>query len=400
VQLLIVLSTLGLMFFYSAKLMLVSLLGAMLSLAILAVTLPVNRRFGAEALIHGARQSSSIMQTLRGAASVQSLGIASVRLTDWQKHFFEATNARVQQSKISIMQGTAGGIIAASEQLLFLGIGINGVVEKEITLGVLFAYMSLRGRFAGAASGLAVVVQRLFILRTHTDRVSDILLAKPQFNGGEIDKSVRGAIGARDLGFGYPGGRNIIEGFNCDITAGSTVVITGPSGCGKTTLLQLLSARLEPVKGFVLVDDIRARMWRTSALRQRLTVVMQDDYLFQGSIAENICAFDPAPDLLRIRNVASLAEIWADIEEMPMMHNTLIDDSASVLSGGQRQRILLARALYQNPAVLFLDEATSQLDVATEERVLNNLQGLGMTLISVAHRPDVINRAGHIISLS
>jgi ATP-binding cassette subfamily B protein RaxB len=127
--------------------------------------------------------------------------------------------------------------------------------------------------------------------------------------------------------------------------------------------------------------------------------VLQDDALFKGTIADNISGFEPDPDLARVRDAADAAEIWQDIRRMPMSLNTLLGDMGGSLSGGQRQRILLARALYREPRILFLDEATSHLDVTTEGRVLDHLDSLGITIVSVAHRPDVLRRASRIIRL-
>ncbi len=127
--------------------------------------------------------------------------------------------------------------------------------------------------------------------------------------------------------------------------------------------------------------------------------MLQNDRLFQGSIGENIAAFDPQPDIERVYKAAINAEIWTDIQSLPMTLNTLVGDSGSSLSGGQQQRILLARALYRNPRMLFLDEATSHLDIDTERHILDRLARSGITIISVAHRPDVLARADRIIQI-
>ncbi|MFQ6005742.1 MAG: ATP-binding cassette domain-containing protein [Woeseia sp.] len=164
-------------------------------------------------------------------------------------------------------------------------------------------------------------------------------------------------------------------------------------------MLRLLSAQLGASGGRVLIDGRDITLWDSRCLRRQLGIVLQNDRLFQGSIAENIAAFDPEADMDRIRNAAIHAEIWADIEAMPMSLNTLVGDSGMSLSGGQQQRILLARTLYRNPRVLFLDEATSHLDIDTERRILDSLADAGMTIVSVAHRPDVLARADRIIEL-
>jgi ATP-binding cassette subfamily B protein RaxB len=148
-----------------------------------------------------------------------------------------------------------------------------------------------------------------------------------------------------------------------------------------------------------LVDNIDLELWNSHCLRRQIGVVLQNDRLFQGSIFENIAGFDPEPDMKRVRRAAGNAEIWADIQAMPMTLYTLLGNGGNTLSGGQQQRILLARALYRQPRILFLDEATSHLDIDTERRVLDRLASSGITIISVAHRPDVLARANHVIKL-
>jgi len=126
---------------------------------------------------------------------------------------------------------------------------------------------------------------------------------------------------------------------------------------------------------------------------------LQNDTLFRGSVTENISAFETVPDLARLREAAIIAEIWPDIQALPMKLQTQVSDMGKNLSGGQVQRLVLARALYRKPAILFLDEATSHLDVTTERQVLKNIAELNITIVSVAHRPDLIDRAQQIICL-
>jgi ATP-binding cassette subfamily B protein RaxB len=164
-------------------------------------------------------------------------------------------------------------------------------------------------------------------------------------------------------------------------------------------LLRLLSTQLAATSGRILVDGMDLALWDSRCLRRQMGIVLQNDRLFQGSICENIAGFDPEPDLGRIQSAAVSAEIWVDIQAMPLTLYTLLGDAGNSLSGGQQQRILLARALYREPRVLFLDEATSHLDIDTERRVLDRLAQSGITIISVAHRPDVLTRADRVIQV-
>lgn len=183
------------------------------------------------------------------------------------------------------------------------------------------------------------------------------------------------------------------------IQAGESVAIVGASGCGKTTLIKLMLGLLQPTDGQIEIDSVPLDRMGIARYRQAVASVMQDDQLFAGSIAENICFFDANPDYERIITSARLAAIHDDIMAMPMQFNTLVGDMGAVLSGGQKQRVLLARALYRQPVILFLDEATSHLDLRCEQDVNQAIRTLKLTRIIVAHRPETIASADRVIRL-
>jgi len=183
------------------------------------------------------------------------------------------------------------------------------------------------------------------------------------------------------------------------VNAGESVAIVGPSGGGKTTLIKLMLGLLQPTAGAIEADGVPLARLGMGRYRASVASVMQDDQLFAGSIAENICFFDPKPDHARIEESARLASVRDDIVTMPMGFNTLVGDMGTVLSGGQKQRILLARALYRQPRILFLDEATSHLDIARERTVNEAVRELKLTRVIVAHRPETIASADRVIVL-
>ncbi len=204
----------------------------------------------------------------------------------------------------------------------------------------------------------------------------------------------------RKLSFRY--GENdpwVLDSLGFDIAAGESVAIVGPSGCGKTTLLKLLSSLISPSSGEILVGGEPLSHIGLDAYRGIIGVVLQDDQLLAGSIADNICFFAPQPDRPLIERCARLAAIHDEIAAMPMGYESLVGDMGSSISGGQKQRILLARALYRQPKILLLDEATSHLDVALEHAVNNAIRQLRITRIVIAHRPQTIRSAGRVITL-
>ena len=183
------------------------------------------------------------------------------------------------------------------------------------------------------------------------------------------------------------------------VRPGETVAIVGPSGAGKTTLVKVLLGLLDRTEGELSASGRDLRDWDRAQFRARIGVVMQDDHLFVGTIEDNIAFFDPNHDPARVRECARLAMIDQEIEAMPMQYNTIVGSLGTALSGGQKQRVLLARALYRRPQLLFLDETFDQLDLAREQRVVEQLRSTGMGVVIISHRPDTVRNADRIVQL-
>jgi len=401
VQIMILTTTLVVMAYYSLGLALISAAALLLTSALHAVLLPTTRMLNLEAVVASAQASNSLIESLRSFQAVEALSLDAQRLAHWQRLFIATTNAMARQARIGIAASLGQGLIGTVEHLLFLAIGIGGVVNKQITLGVLFAFLSFRGRLSSAAIQIISAVRELYLLQSHIERVGEIVMEKPDPPAprAAMRRALSGRIDCDAVSFRYPGRGELLSAVSCSVGAGESVVISGPSGVGKTTLLRLLSARLQPDGGAVLFDNVEAELWDLRALRRQFGIVLQHDRLFQGSVADNISCFEAEPDIGRIREAACLACIWRDLQELPMSVHTPVADGGIGLSGGQVQRVLLARALYRRPRVLFLDEATSHLDRATEQTVLDNLRGLKMTIVSVAHRENALAKGGRTIRL-
>jgi len=211
---------------------------------------------------------------------------------------------------------------------------------------------------------------------------------------------LKGAISIKDVSFRYSETDPwVLTDFNLDIAAGEMVTLTGPSGGGKTTLMKLMLGLYEPVKGSVCIDGQDLREIDRANWRSQIGVVMQDDRLLSGTLADNISFFDPEFDMQRVYRAAQAAQIHDTIAALPMNYQLQIGDMGSVLSGGQRQRVLLARALYQDPQVLFLDEGTANLDVETETAIVDIIKALPISCVIVAHRPAFLQASDRIIRI-
>jgi len=275
--------------------------------------------------------------------------------------------------------------------------------ENVITVGMIFAFMAYKMHFTDKASALVEKMLGFRLLDLHLERIADIALT-PLERGHDRPLAyaapIQGELELRNVCFRYAETeRFILENISLKVEAGKFVTIMGPSGGGKTTLLKIMLGLLEPTSGEVLVDGVSLQTVGVRVYREQVAAVMQEDQLLSGSIAENICFFDPAFDDEKMMLCAQMAGIHEEIMRMPMAYNSLVGDMGSSLSGGQKQRVLLARALYKTPKILFLDEGTAHLDVEKEKQITKRLQSLSITRISVAHRPEIMNGADMILSI-
>jgi len=207
-------------------------------------------------------------------------------------------------------------------------------------------------------------------------------------------------ITVNNVRFRYsPSDPEILKGVNLTINAGEHLALTGPSGCGKTTLMKLMLGILEPTEGEILFNGKNIKDFGLERQRAITAAVLQDDTLFYGTIKDNISFFDSEASNEKIVKSAMIAGIHADIVAMPLNYFGLVGEGSGTLSGGQRQRLLLARAVYREPKVLMLDEATSHLDLINEKQVNEGVAGLKATRVSIAHRTDSLLAAQRIVIL-
>ena len=397
--------TLLVMFIFAPGLAVVVLAGALLYALLRWVSYTPLRQASAEAIVWGARRDSHFLETLRGIKTIKLFNGQEGRRSHWLNLLVETVNRQLTTQKLQLMVRTANSLLLGLLGILTIWFGARRVLEHTFSVGMLFAFISYKDQFLDRVSNLINKVLDLRLLQLHAERLADIALTAPEPQTQPTDLQVANAlvptsIEVRALRFRYSDNDPwVLDGLNFRIEAGESVAIAGASGCDKTTLLKLLASLLNPTEGEILVDGKPLARLGIERYRSMIGVVMQDDQLFAGSIADNISFFAASPDLQRIEDCAKLAAVHDDIVTMPMGYSTLIGDMGTVLSGGQKQRVLLARALYHQPVILLLDEATSHLDVDREKEVNAAIRGRQVTRVIVAHRPETIRSADRVIVL-
>mgnify|MGYP001370251076 FL=1 len=400
---LLVVLTLAMMLVYSAKLTLVALAAvAVYGLLRWAFFRPL-RVATEEALVHDSKKSSHFLESLRGVQAIKQFNAQADRQSRFTSLVVDTMNAELATRKLELLFAALHRLLFGLERVAVVWIGALLVLDQKFSVGMLFAFMAYKEQFATRVSGLIDKVVELKMLRLQGERLADIVLTAPEQEGaGAHARNDPGipAIELREVGFAYSDAEpDVLSGVNLRIEPGESVAIVGPSGCGKTTLLKTILGIHAPQRGELLIGGVPLAQLGLRAWRDMVGVVMQDEPLFSGSIAENISFFDLQPDMDWLMHCARVASVHDDIEAMPMAYHTLIGDMGSSLSGGQKQRILLARALYKRPKILLLDEATSALDVDGERLVNQAVRQLALTRVIVAHRPETIASAGRVVAL-
>lgn len=391
------------LFIYSPLLALVVIATLFLNLLFTFALFVGQRRRIEEEIIVSAKEQSHIMESVRGATTIKLMGREAEREASWRNLYAEVTNVGFSVGKYRIGMTAAGELITGLQTILVVYLASQIILSGDgFSVGMLFAFMSFRQTLTDRTLALIEQIIQFRLLSLHLDRIGDIIHATPDFSEGNVapQHEGAGAISVKELSFRYGSAdRWILENVSFDIEAGAFVAFVGPSGGGKTTLMKILLGLYQPVDGEVLLDGQSATPQLYRAWRTNVGVVSQDDQLLSGTIADNIAFFDPNLDMGLVEKAARIAQVHEDIARMPMQYLSLVGDMGSTLSGGQRQRVLLARALYRQPKLLFLDEGTANLDPDTEQEIVDLIDKLPITRIVVAHRPALVEKASHVFTV-
>ena len=369
-----------------------------------ALTYKFYRTVSEELIVKRARSGSHFMESLYGIATIKSLNLKNRRSQHWLNTNIDVSNAGLKQTRFDMLFGGINTFINSADQVVILWLGAQMVMDNTMTIGMFMAFNAYRGQFTQRAASLIDLTMQLKMLSLHNERISEIVYSEPEVDSplrNVFEENVGVSLEVRDLAYQYDLlSKPVFSNVNISVAAGESVALVGVSGIGKTTLLKVMSCLLTPERGEIFIGGFDINKIGINNFRSNIACVLQEDRLFSGSITDNISGFDDEVDEALVIECAMQCNIHEEILRMPMGYETIIGELGAGISGGQKQRLLIARALYQKPRILFMDEATSHLDINNEKIINAAIESLNITRIIIAHRPSTIACADRIIDLA
>ena len=340
-----------------------------------------------------------LIESLNGIESIKATSNEYMARSRWENEMVEAVNLGYKSQKLSLVTDSLYQVVQLGSTIAILWIGANAVIAGSMTIGELMGFNMLMGFVMGPILGMLSLVNDFQEVRIAMDRVGDVLTVKPEQETVRPDAvpavltGCRGHLTFEKVNFSYVanGKENaIMRDFDLEIEPGMRVAFVGPSGCGKSTIAKMILGFNIPQGGLCKIDGKDIKTLDLASLRSNIGVVLQDSFLFSGTVAQNIALGDPEPDMQAVKEAARLAGADEFIINYPLGYQTLIGEKGIGISGGQRQRICIARSLYRKPRIMIFDEATSALDNESEARIMENMSSILAGRTSIAHRLSTV----------
>mgnify|MGYP003487388125 FL=1 len=397
----------GLMFWYSWQLALLalSIIPPFFLLALIAT--PFLQKVSREIFTALAKESSFLIEALTGVTTIKSMAVEQRVRWQWEQLLNRSISKTFSGQVISNQLQIFSSTIEVLASTAILGYGAWQVIQNQLTIGQLVAFNMLLANVISPFKRLTILWNQLQEVVISVERINDVLDAEPEedlnLQPRQIMSSLKGHLSFQAVTFRYhpDSETNVIENLSFEVLPGQTVALVGRSGSGKTTVSKLILGMYAPTDGKVLIDGQDLTTISLQSLRSQIGVVDQSNFLFGGTIRENISISHPEAKIEEIRHAAVLAGASEFIEQLPLSYEAPIGERGGMLSGGQCQRLAIARALLGNPRLLILDEATSNLDAESERIIQTNLNTIlkGRTTIVIAHRLSTIRQADLILVL-
>ena len=390
------------MFAYSARLTLIFLAFIPIYFAIILYFTPLFRAIANKIFFTYSESQSALIEALNGIESLKATGNEYMARARWEDSFVDNVNMGYKSAKLELTSTTLYTLATLGSSIAILWVGANLVMAGTMTIGELMGFNMLMGLVTGPIMGMVGLWQSIQEVRISVERVSDVLNVAPEepaITGPENMRTplsnVQGKIEFANVNFSYVSNGEqalVMKDFSLTIEPGMRVAFVGPSGCGKSTIAKMILGFNVPLGGTCMIDGHPIGNLDLGILRRHIGVVLQDSFLFAGTVAQNIALGDPDPDMQPVVEAAKLAGAHEFVLNYPLGYHTLIGEKGMGVSGGQRQRLCIARALYHKPKIMIFDEATSALDEESQSRIQENMRQVlsGRTSITIAHRLTTI----------
>ena len=394
----------GVMLLYSWQLTLIVLLSLPLYTLLTLTVVPVLRGRLNEKFARGAENQSMLVETVTGIQTVKANALEPQMARRWDNQLAAYVSASFKTQTLATWAHEGINLIGKLINAATLWFGAKLVMDQELTVGQFVAFNMFAARVAQPIMRMAQMWTDFQQTGISMQRLGDILNTRtevPPSTAAQLPL-LKGRITLDQVTFRYrPEAAPVLHSVSLDMRAGEVIGIVGRSGSGKSTLTKLVQRLYVPEQGRVLVDGIDISLVDAAQLRRQVGVVLQDNFLFNRSVRENIAVADPAAPLEAVMHAARLAGAHDFVSELPEGYDTVVGEQGSSLSGGQRQRIAIARALFTNPRVLIFDEATSALDYESEAIIQKNMAAIcqGRTVIIIAHRLSAVRHAHRIVAM-
>ncbi len=393
---------LPILFSYSVKLASIVLVFTAIIAGVIAALLPTfRRRLDALYTAEGKRQAL-LVETIHGMRTVKALAIEPAQRRTWDQNSAEAITMHFRVGQISITGNAITDFLGKLLPIVIIVVGAQDVFDQKLTVGALIAFQMISGRVSSPLIQIVGLINEYQQTALSVRMLGEVMNRPPEgrMGAGGLRPPLAGQIAFAEVTFRYPGASvAALDRASFTIPAGAVVGIVGRSGSGKTTLTRLIQGLYSVQEGIIRFDGVDAREIDLSHLRRQIGIVLQENFLFRGTVRDNIAVAKPDASFEEI--VASAQAAGADefIERLPQGYDTLLEENAANLSGGQKQRLSIARALLAKPRILILDEAASALDPESESIFIRNLSriAVGRTVVMISHRLSTLVNAHAIL---
>ncbi len=393
---------LPILFTYSVKLAMLVLAFAAMIACVVAALIPIFQRRLQELYTAEGKRQAMLVETIHGMRTVKALAIEPTQRRIWDQRSAESIAMHFRVGKIQITGGAITDLLGKLLPVVVIVIGAQDVFDQTLTVGALIAFQMISGRVVSPLIAIVGLINDYQETALSVRMLGEVMNRPPEGRSGSggLRPQLAGEIRFDEVTFRYPGASNTaLDRASFTIPSGAVVGIVGRSGSGKTTLTKLIQGLYGVQEGIVRFDGIDAREIELSHLRRQVGVVLQENFLFRGTVRENVTATRPDATFEEIVEVCAAAGADEFIERLPQGYDTMLEENASNLSGGQKQRLSIARSLLGRPRILILDEAASALDPESEAIFIRNLSriAVGRTVVMISHRLSTLVNAHAIL---